>query len=518
AALAPSLAAGQDSTSAATGAGAAPSESIVISDPGPSPRYGASPLLPFEHWAVQAARRAEALGLTRFFPAQRAVPRQQVAVALAEAAQNAPDPPLRRVAMGWVTRFGEEFPEYAYPAARPIAGTRVLAGARAAVGYDRWTGRLAPVVGYGAGLRQEPLPLREVSDLRATLAAGVTSSWASLSGEGAYRGGEALLREWDAAVGVGGFQLSVGRAQVGYGWGRTGGIVYADPDPLPRIELESTRPFHLPWVFRHVGPVTLHTFAGPVNDPARHPTNPNLWGMRVAVQPHPRLTLGANRGSMFGGEGDPITPKKLAGMLLGVVRSSFENQVVSLDARYRLPTDRVLASTAYVEWGADDAAGAFDETPARVIGLFFPGLPRAPEVGVGGEYTYFKHWCCGHGPWYLNSTFPGNWAVRGRPLGHPLGGEGSEYAAYLRADAWDARLRLDARGWVRDRSDRSLNGGVYMGGGNLYTPQRTGRSTGGSVDASVRLAPRGELRATWMLDDGAGWREQALSTSLGWTF
>jgi hypothetical protein len=205
-------------------------------------------------------------------------------------------------------------------------------------------------------------------------------------------------------------------------------------------------------------------------------------------------------------------------MLVGVVRSTFENQVLSLDARYRLPTERVLPATAYVEWGADDAAGALDETPGRVIGLFVPALPGAPQVGAGAEYTYFKHWCCGHGPWYLNFTLPGNWAAHGRPLGHPLGGEGSEYAAYAQADLWDARLRLDARGFVRDRSDRSLVGVVYHGGGNLFTPQRAGRGTGGTAQAALRLAPRAELRAAGMLESGDGWREQSLSTSLAWTF
>jgi hypothetical protein len=483
-----------------------------------APRYRASPLLPFEHWAVQAARRAEALGLTRFFPAQRSVPRAQVARALEEAARNATSPGLRKLSEGWLARFREEFPEYSAAAvpARSRGGLTLL-GSQAAAGYQRWTGRLAPAVGYRE-TRHDPRPLGDVAGPRATLAAGVASPWASVSGEGAYRGGQAVLREWDVGVGFGAFQLSAGRAQVGYGWGRTGGIVYSTPDALPRIELESTRPFHLPWVFRRVGPVTLHTFAGPVNDPARHPTGPKLWGMRVAVQPHPRLTLGANRGSMFGGAGDPTTVKNLASMLLGVVRSNFENQVVSLDARYRLPTDRVLPATAYLEWGADDAAGAFDETPGRVVGLFLPALPAAPQVAAGAEYTYFKHWCCGHGPWYFNATFPGNWAVRDRPLGHPLGGEGAEYAAYVQAELWDARLRLDGRAFLRDRSARSLAGGVFTGGGNLFTPQRAGRSTGGSARAALRLAPRADLRAEWTLDDGDGWREQSLGTSLAWTF
>jgi len=522
-ALVPSLAAAQDTTAVRDSAlvredttALPPRESSAGSRGMEAPVYRASPLLPYDHWAVQAARRAEAMGLTRFFPAQRAAPRAQVARALAQAAANARTPALRRMAEGWSARFREEFPEYAAPAARSTGGVTLL-GARVAAGYDRWTGRLAPAAGYGA-TRHEPLPLRDVSDPRATLSGGVANAWLSVDAEGAYRGGEAVLREWNAAAGFGTFQLSVGRAPIGYGWGRTGGIVYSTPEALPRLELETTRPFHLPWIFHAVGPVTLHTFLGPVNDPVRHPSDPNLWGMRVAAQPHPRLTLGANRGSMFGGDTDPTTFNQVLKMLVGVVKSRFENQVISLDARYRIPTDRVLPATVYVEWGADDAAGAMDETPARLIGLYLPALPALPQVGVGGEYTYFKAWCCGHGPWYLNATFPGNWAVRDFPLGHPLGGEGAEYAAYLQAAGWDARLRFEARGWIRDRSDLSLVGPKHVGGGNLFTPQRAGRSVGGMADAALRLAPRAELRARWMLDDGEGWRENAFSTSLAWTF
>ncbi|HEX8903505.1 MAG TPA: capsule assembly Wzi family protein, partial [Longimicrobiaceae bacterium] len=256
-------------------------------------------------------------------------------------------------------------------------------------------------------------------------------------------------------------------------------------------------------------------FAGPVNDSTRHPTGPTLWGMRVAAQPHPRLTLGANRGAMFGGTGDPVTVGRIAKMLVGVVHSTFENQVISLDARWRLPTDRVLPATAYLEWGADDAAGALDETPARVIGLFLPALPGAPEAAAGVEYTYFKHGCCGHGPWYLNSTFPGNWAVRGRPLGHPLGGEGSEYAAYAHADLLEARVRVEGRAWIADRSARSIR---RYGGGNLFTPERTGRATGGRLEGAWRVRPRADLRAEWTLEDGDGWREQMLRASLAWLF
>ncbi|MFL5539461.1 MAG: hypothetical protein ACJ8J0_10740, partial [Longimicrobiaceae bacterium] len=149
--------------------------------------FPASPLLPFEHWAVQAARRAEAMGLTRFFPAQRAVPRSEVAQALAEAARNAEGPAQQRLTAGWVTRFVEEFPEYG--AASRSAGPLTLLGGSVAAGFDRATGRLAPIAGY-QGLGQRPQPLPDVSDPRATLDLAAAAEWAAVSGEGAYRGGE----------------------------------------------------------------------------------------------------------------------------------------------------------------------------------------------------------------------------------------------------------------------------------------------------------------------------------------
>jgi hypothetical protein len=474
--------------------------------------FRASPSLPFEHWAVQAARRAEAMGLTRFFPAQRSVPRAQVARALADAVVYAGSPARQRLTAEWAARFLEEFPEYG-AGPRSFGGLTVLGGS-AAVGFDRATGRLAPVIGY-QGNGNVPLPLPDVSDPRASVDAGVATRWAAVSAEGAWRGGEAVLRRWEVAAAAGAFQLSLGREPLGYGYGRTGAVVYSDPDPVPRLELQTTRPVRLPWVLHGIGPVTLHTFVGPVNDPARHPTDPLLWGMRVAFQPHRRLTLGANRGSIFGGEGDPTTVKRVLGMLAGIVRSNFENQVISLDARYRAPTERVLPLTAYVEWGADDAAGAMDEEPGRIIGLLAPALPGIPEVAAGVEYTYFKRGCCGHGPWYQNFTFPGGWALRGKTLGHPLGGEGAEYAAYAQADLAAARVRLDGRAYLRDRSDFSL---PRYGGGNLFTPGRTGRSTGGVLDAAVRLRPRADLRAGLALESGDGWRERSVHAALAWLF
>ena len=305
------------------------------------------------------------------------------------------------------------------------------------------------------------------------------------------------------------------RARVGYAYGATGGIVLSDPDPLPRAELRTTRPVRLPSILRVLGPTTFDLFAGPVNDAARHPTDPSLWGMRVAIQPHPRVTLALNRASIFGGEGRPATLETVVKSFFGVVKSDFENQVGSVEARLRLPTERVLPATAYVEWGTDDAAGAYHEVPGLVFGAWFPALPGAPWAGLGVEHARFAEPCCGHGPWYFNATFPGNWAVRGRPLGHPLGGEGNETAAYAQADLLDARLRLDARGWIANRSDASL---ATYAGGNLFTPARAGRGHGGSLRAAWRIVPMLDVRVDAMREQGDGWHEQHLQAGAAWYF
>ena len=49
------------------------------------------------------------------------------------------------------------------------------------------------------------------------------------------------------------------------------------------------------------------------------------------------------------------------------------------------------------------------------------------------EYAHFAHSCCGNPPWYRHKQFPGSWALRDVPLGHSLGGEGTEWLGFLRA-------------------------------------------------------------------------------------
>jgi hypothetical protein len=470
----------------------------------------ASPLLPAGHWAVRAAERAKAMGLAPgWFPAQDAAPRGAVLDALEQAAEEAGprSPRLAALAQGWVDRFREEFPEYGEDAyGDPLL---VSVNGHVAAGYAGERGRLSPAVGYTAS-RQDPVPVPDVSTARFDAAGGVRAGrHAALWGLGRWDAEGVDVARWEAVAQAGPLSLSAGKQTVGYGWSEGGGVALGSA-LLPRVEVQTVRPLRLPGFLRLAGPVAGHLFVSRAGG-TRHPDEPWLWGARVAFQPHERVSFAVNRASLFGGE-EEVTTSKVLRMLVGVIRgSTFENQVLSFEGRWRLPTDAALPATVYLEWGADDGAGALNETPGRVMGVLFPALPGAPEVAAGAEYARFADACCGHGPWYFNFSFPGNWARGSHPLGHPLGGEGWEAAGFARAEWLDARLRVDARGFVRERSDASL---LTSGGGNLYSPARTGRSTGVQAGFGYRLRPHVELRARGRAEAGDGWSETALDAQL----
>lgn len=489
-------------------AGAAPARAQVVVDSAlvivHGRDTGGGMLLPADHWAVRAAARAEAMGLANgYLPAQRAVPLRTVQHVLTVAAVNADarGGAVESLAAGWLAQFDAEFPASA------------LLPSSASIGYREETGRLSPAVGYTT-TREDPRPLPDLSSPRLTASTGVEYGRLLLWSQGQADEDGVRFGRWEAAGLLGPVRLSVGRQPVGYGPGERGGIVFGG-STLPRFDAQTAHPIRLPGILHTLGgQATLHTFATRLGGD-RHPTEPWLWGARFAFQPHSRLSFAINRGAIFGGDGQTVTAGRLFGLAVGTIRNDFANQILSFEGRWRLPTDAFVPATVYAEWAADDGAGALDEMPARTAGLWIPAIPGFPQIGVGGEYTDFPAAVTGHGPWYFHDDFPGNWARGGNPLGHPLGGEGWEAAGYGQADLFGARLRLSARGFVRERGDESY---ATLGGGNLFAPERVGRSRGWSVDGAYRLGPRLDARGSWYRDAGDGWRERRIEAHIVLSF
>jgi hypothetical protein len=276
-------------------------------------------------------------------------------------------------------------------------------------------------------------------------------------------------------------------------------------------------PVRAPWVFRHLGYIRGEAFLSRIDSSAatRHPW---VFGSHASISPHPRVLIGATQGFMFSGEGQPpFTFRNFKEMFLthGIKTAGreFENGIASIEARWRPPVP-VVPVVLYAEWGTDDNHSAWFEFPAVVAGVSLPTVPRIPALSVGLERTSFAAPCSScngcaceyYATWYRHYVFVDGWTLDRRPIGHPLGGDGTEWLAYGRYDDAARRVRLDARGFTRDR-------GRY----NLFAPTREGRSVGGALGADYRVTATLELRMNGGLERGrGGWSESSLSAGLRW--
>src|SRR6185369_5605886 len=221
---------------------------------------------------------------------------------------------------------------------------------------------------------------------------------------------------------------------------------------------------------------------------------------RGSIQPLRSLTLGVNRAALFGGDGHPAKPLDVLQMLAGGYggdSGDFENQVVSVDARLTLATRQPVEF--YIEWAADDGAGMWHNAPAITVGSLLPTLHAAPNVFLGFEFTTVarKPDCC-NTYWYRNVFFRGSWSKDDVPLGHALGGHGTEWAMRIGWDPANAHVRFRSRFVARNR-----------GAENLFAPERAGRSVGWDGSLALRVN-RAELELQGNVEDGTGWRSSAL--------
>jgi hypothetical protein len=475
---------------------------VLIATPATAQLYS-SAFVPADHWSIDAVRRLAGIGLT---PAghdlARRAPTQREVGAILEAAAAA-DSAGRSPADAWLARYRAEFGIRPQPT--PL---QRLAGSALEAGGLHHEGRLGTGWGYGfyypgVDWRQpEPRADRTEAALAGALQATLGPVAARVSVVQPVEG--EALREAYVAGTAGAVTGWIGRRELSWGPGPGAGLV------MNRGRYDSfgilTTPFHLPWLLRHVGPVSIEMALG-MDDFERTFEDVGVLATRGSVTPHERLQLGVTRAAFFGGDGNAsIDLFGIFSLLIGKHAgdiSELDNQIVAVDASYRPPTERWLPMRGYVEWGFEDSAGAFRDVPGIIAGIEVPAMPGVPGLAVGVERASFARSCCGNPIWYRHSTFRDGWTQDDRPLGHPLGGHGYEWTARASLHVLDARLRLDGAGFVRRRGDE-----------NLYADVRTGRSTGAELGVEADLTDGLRLRADAGLEDGAGWREVRIGVAL----
>lgn len=482
----------------------------------PSDAPYASAFIPADHWAERAVRRLEVLGLAGpgFGWDRGTLTRGSAARILRDAERAAEQraPEWLPLVRGYIARFGEEFPAAMHAATGGEAPGPRMAGARIALGLERRTGAVLAGAGYfndhdWSGPRTRP----DRSGLAAEANwSGELFPYFALVATPSLRYGEWALDAGYAMAAWRDVAAWVGRRAHGYGPGVGGGIVLNGAVQFDGGGFFLIDPVTLPGPLGVLGPIRFDSFVSRL-DRSGAIQNPWVWAARTSIAPHPRLGLGLNRAAVFGGAGNQTpTLRNLMYVIIGKHAgkgSEFDNHVVALDVRYRPPLAG-LPLALYLEWGFEDSAGAWRDVPGWLFGVELAAIPGLPEVGFGLERASFAPSCCGNPIWYRHWHFLDGWTESGAPLGHPLGGHGTEWLGYGYADLFDARLRLAGRAFLRDREAE-----------NLFAPDREGRSAGGLIQAGFRAIPRVDVLLGAGVESGDdGWMESHLGVGVRATF
>jgi hypothetical protein len=494
------------------------------------PRF-ASPALPPDHWAVVAARRAIVLGLAPRAAGwgEGTLTESLAGWALHEASERSSStaPALHDVIAADWQRFAREFPAVAARLAPEETRSTQTSAVRAmtasvAAGFLSDHGQVLPVRSVDR-TRENVIPPERIDDLNAgdleLRLGGIAGSHVAAEAAGGRNQGEWGMRDWQLVGGVSALGAWVGKRALDYGPGAGGGIIFDGNAAFTGGGVLLATPIRLPWIFRVLGPVSGEAFLSRIDSSAasRHPW---VFSSHGSISPHPRLLLGATQAFMFAGDGQPpFTFRNFKEMFLThaikVAGAEFENGIASVEARWRPPIPKVPA-VLYAEWGSDDNHAAWFKFPAVVAGLMVASVPGVPTLSLGLERASFAAPCttcngcaCNYyATWYRHYVFMDGWTLDREPIGHPLGGDGTEWLLYGRIDDAAHRFRVDTKAFVRDR-------GRY----NIYSPAREGQSAGGSLGAEYRLTRSLELQAAAMLehgDAGGGWTTSSLSARLRW--
>jgi hypothetical protein len=464
------------------------------------------------HWSADALRRFGSMGLlpSAADPAMAPLTLRHVRASLEHAAATAARMGRSReaeLAQAYLSLLHAQ----ADPSARLVRAW-LSAGALAAAGESGagtgmhpetdWTGA-EPLPDFAGPVVIAGLGGHATNRLAGWVTAGYSENRGSVHGAG-------------ISAALGPLDVWAGRHRLHYGLGRSGGVVLGagtgpSTDLSHRIHftfegvgVHVREPFDFPGFLRTLGPARIEAVLGRIPE-SGDVSKP--WVAFGRLTGHPfseRITLGVNRGAVFGGNDASLSARNLFGVIIGLHNDDFENQVFSTVVRLRPPLGG-LAVEAFVEWGMDDTAGAVKDVPGIVAGVDLGALPGRPEVGLGVEVTHFAGSCCGNPRWFRHWQFRDNWASDGRLFAHPLGGHGTEGLLHVTLDLPRQGLLLRARVLTRKRGEE-----------NLFNPGREGRSIGGAASVDYGRGPM-RLLLNVAGEDGRGWSAGRVSALLNWS-
>ena len=245
-------------------------------------------------------------------------------------------------------------------------------------------------------------------------------------------GRDLQIREAYGKVGVGSFEIQVGRDSLWWGPGYHGGLIMTNnAQPFPMFQLSNPSPILLPGMFRRLGPVRGFFFLTKL-EAARNKPGARLSGIRLNMKPRPNVEVGFSRTIMFGGSGNAdigmgdylqiFWPKNFQGE---------ENQLAGFDASWRTPLPEFIPARSlklYGEYVGEDAAGFHQFRP--ILGAVISDLFRTGRTDFRFEYAKTL---VGKFPnvFYRHGVFASGYTYEGRIIGHHMGAGARELYARM---------------------------------------------------------------------------------------
>ncbi|MCU0915841.1 MAG: capsule assembly Wzi family protein [Planctomycetes bacterium] len=231
------------------------------------------------------------------------------------------------------------------------------------------------------------------------------------------------LIEGYGKMGLGPFELEVGRDSLWWGPGRHGSLLMSNnARPFDMIKISTPQPVLLPWVFRILGPIRAEWFLTHLERERDFPYA-NLSGLRVNLKPHPLLELGASRVVMFGGRGQPeLDLLDYVKPFLAREEAVENNQLAGLDGSLLIPLPRnnLLRSVRlYVDAAGEDEAGMLPSKWGNLFGVRFHDIFKTGRTDFRIEYA--DNLVPGFpNVFYNHSRYTSGYRYEGRVIGHHM--------------------------------------------------------------------------------------------------
>lgn len=254
------------------------------------------------------------------------------------------------------------------------------------------------------------------------------------------------FRLLDAYVGMNlaNWQISFGRQSLWWGTDQGGAMLFSDnAEPLDKMfRVTRVSPFRLPGILDAFGDIRLEFFLGQlsgqefVRNSAATVTagqygvnlnpQPIVDGAKISFHFTQNLEFNMAKTTLYGGPGNPVTPKTLIKSALGahVNGEALGDGRTVWDFAYRLPKMRDWL-TLYGEIMEEDEPFPINhpEKAAFQGGLYFARLPRMPKLDLrieGGSSSPVNFPTC-NGCYYHNFQYVNGYTNHGIPMGTWLG-------------------------------------------------------------------------------------------------